>query len=65
MAVGEHKAVAIDPVRIFGIKGHKSVEKDMAYWGHAHRGARMAGICLSSSINLQYALCQRSKEALI
>jgi len=50
--VREHKSVAVDPFRVLGVEGHELVEQDMGHWGHAHRGARVARVCLERGIDL-------------
>jgi hypothetical protein len=51
--VRENEAVAIHPVGVFGIESHKLVEEDVGHRGHAHRGARMAGVGLGRGIDLE------------
>ena len=49
----EDKSIAVDPFGVLGIESHELVEKNVGHRGHAHRGARMAGVGLSRGIDLE------------
>ena len=53
MYVREDKSVAVDPFGVLGVESHELVEHDVGNRGHAHRGTRMAGVCLECGIDLQ------------
>ena len=44
MTVGEHKAVAIGPLRVAGVMPQKPVPKDLGDIRHAHGRAGMAAV---------------------
>jgi hypothetical protein len=48
----QDKSISVEPVWVFGVKGHEFVEKDVGHWGHAHRSARMAGVGFEGGIDL-------------
>jgi hypothetical protein len=51
--VRENEAVAIHPIGVLGVESHELVEKDVGHRGHAHRGARMAGVGRKRGIDLE------------
>jgi hypothetical protein len=51
--VRENEAVAVDPFGVLGVESHELVEHDVGNRGHAHRGTRVAGVCLEGGIDLQ------------
>jgi len=48
VAVGQDKAVAVEPLGIGGICVHKLAEEHVGHRGTAHGGARMAFECLKT-----------------
>lgn len=50
--VRENKSVAVNPIGVLWVEGHELVEENVGHRGHAHRGARMAGIGLGRGIDL-------------
>lgn len=50
----ENESIAIDPIWIFRVERHELVEQDVRHWGHAHWGARVAGVCLEGGIDLRH-----------
>lgn len=48
----KNKSVSVNPLGILGVECHEFVEQDVGHWGHAHRGAGVAGVGLESGIDL-------------
>jgi hypothetical protein len=60
--VREDEAIAVDPVGVLGVESHELVEQDVGRRGHAHRGARVAGVGLEGGIDLDACLSQQLEE---
>ncbi|MDT4854007.1 hypothetical protein FQZ97_882930 [compost metagenome] len=55
VAVGQHEAVAVEPVRVGGVVAQVLAPQGDGHVGHAHRCARMSGIGLLNGIHCQRA----------
>jgi hypothetical protein len=60
--VREDETIAVDPVGVLGVESHELVEQDVGRRGHAHRGARVAGVGLEGGIDLDACLSQQLEE---
>ena len=50
--VREDESVAVNPFGVLGVESHELVPHDVGNRGQAHRGTRMAGVCLECGIDL-------------
>ncbi|CAI1164975.1 Uncharacterised protein [Serratia entomophila] len=55
VAVGEHEAVAVSPVRVGRVVVQVVTPQDFGDVRHAHRGARVAGICFLYGVHAECA----------
>jgi hypothetical protein len=53
VAVGQNKAVAVQPVRVLGVELHELVEQDVGNRGHAHGRTGVTRVCLGGGIDLE------------
>lgn len=51
MAVGEHKAVAVKPLGVFGVRVQETAEENMRDGGHAHGGTGVARVGLGDNVD--------------
>jgi hypothetical protein len=51
MAVGEHEAIAVEPVGILGIELEDLREQHVAYSSHAHWGTGVSAVGLGNNVD--------------
>ena len=52
VAIGQHKAVSVQPIWILRVEGHEFVKEDVGDRRHAHRRTWVAGVGLEGGIDL-------------